>query len=258
MSHVNYIEHAVRDEILQQMVTKRAPVVLTRQGPDGWLVVKSRFCGANAEQGWLAVDPPLAQNGGPEWTTPSASEYLGISFRRGHKKYVFNAPACAPDELHQAKTPSKPTIFIRWPENVQELQRRVYQRACPPQGRQISVEIQTAEANSGPNTTITGTMEDLSAGGMRVRCAHPVDLKNEVKLLFALRSNGDMLSFDGTFRHCQATDQGDYSIGFQYIGMETSQAGQEQLHHIARVVTDFQRAAIRQRPRNLRRSPTRR
>jgi len=256
MNYVKYICATLRDEILQQMAVKQTPVVLTRQGANGWVVAKSRFAGADVEQGWLSLEAPLAENEADEWAIPLAGELLGVSFRRGHKKYVFNALVCAPEVLQLPDKCRRQMIFVRWPENVQELQRRVYQRACPPPGRKIKVTIQTTEADSRMRTTISGILEDLSAGGMRVLCEHPVELERNVKLSFALRSRGDSFSLDGTFRHCQATDRGDYSVGFQFVGMETSPQGHELLHHIARVVTDFQRAAMRRRPRNLHRRST--
>jgi hypothetical protein len=97
-------------------------------------------------------------------------------------------------------------------------------------------------------------MEDLSAGGIRIRCPNDLDLEagQAAKIAFALGPQRGELTVDGTFRHRELAPDGEWSLGFQFVGLETSPEGQELLVRIARIVTDFQRAAARRRQPRLR------
>ena len=70
--------------------------------------------------------------------------------------------------------------------------------------------------------------------------------------VFALGPQRGELTVDGTFRHRELAPDGAWSLGFQFVGLETSPEGQELLVRIARIVTDFQRAAARRRQPRLR------
>ena len=72
---------------------------------------------------------------------------------------------------------------IQWPQNLQEMQRRVYRRVSPPAGRQINVRYWPAENSSTAGdardalvcpsdcSALCGKLLDLSAGGLRVAVA---------------------------------------------------------------------------------------
>ncbi len=252
MSQILYINEARRDEILVDAASKQLPVVLTRRATTGWLTAKTRFSGLNEPNGQLFIEcPPELDN--RAWPQPTAGELLGVTFRRGHKKCLFNA------EVVEAATPpsSEPAgegFAVRWPADMQELQRRVYQRACPPPARLVKVGITPAGGRHGRPATITGIMEDLSAGGIRVRCARDPGLTpgQDTRLTFGLGARGTQMDVDATFRHCEEAAHGHRSLGFQFVGLETSRDGQELLVRLSRIVTDFQRAAARRKPGRLR------
>ena len=190
---------------------------------------------------------------GRTWPTPVAGELFGVAFRRGHKKCLFNAVVVDVGE-HSAGDATQSGFAVRWPGDVQELQRRVYQRACPPAGRRLEVRVVPGGTPTDEQQAFNGAMEDLSAGGMRIRCPNDPDLETRqaAKIAFALGPRRSELTVDGTFRHSEATADGEWSLGFQFVGLETSPEGQELLVRIARIVTDFQRAAARQRQPRLR------
>jgi hypothetical protein len=245
MIRAPYLDKARCDQIIAEAAAKQTPLVLTRRGPSGWVVAKSRFRGVcQPEQHLLIECPPGA--GSHAWPKPAAGELLGVAFRRGHKKCLFSTVVVDGNALVGEATPG---IVARWPSELQELQRRVYQRACPPPGRRMKVGIRPVGTTPDQPPALTGVVEDLSAGGMRLRYEGEPDLDIEqgVHLDFALGRRTAEVRVDATLRHCQAADEGSWSLGFQFAGMEATREGQELLARIARTVTDFQRAAVRRR-----------
>ena len=253
MSQVVYASDARRDAVVCETARKKTPVVLTRRGPKGWTVAKARMIEADPRLRWLVMERPAdAKTSG--WSGPAAGELVGVSFRRGHKKCLFSTVVVEPNEL-TAVGAGADVFAVRWPQQLQELQRRAYQRACPPPERRIRVAFGPPAESCEDSAHQDGLLQDLSAGGIRVRCGEEplLAVNQSVRLTFALRSRKEQFAVDGTFRHCEALAQGGYAVGFQFVGLETSIAGQELLNRIARVVADFQRAAIGHKSGHLRR-----
>jgi len=299
MTPTMLVSESRRDEIITDAVRRLTPLVVTRQEPTGWRTYKSQFSGCNAADRCLFIDP-LTSEEGETSAPPLPGELLGIAFRRGHKKCLFQAMVRA--------VPVSPSVpgdlrgsTVSWPDRLQELQRRVYQRASPPPDRTIRVRFRTTtvaptEGTSGDKTggtttggmangtplamtaatvhpgasgaTVTanadaieraGVMEDLSAGGIRVRCARADGLRvgDNVVVSFSLRSRDPQFDISAAYRHCEPRDDGGYSLGFQFLGLESSSEGQRTLARLARAVTDFQRAALRTRRPRLRLQPLR-
>lgn len=251
MSRSLYVEKAQCDEAIAEAARKQTPLVLTRRSPSGWAVAKSRFHGCCERDQQLFIEHPPELDS-RAWPQPAAGELLGVAFRRGHKKCLFNTVVMdAGASVGQAA----PGMAVRWPSELQELQRRVYQRACPPPGRRIEVCVGSASAGPGQATVLCGMLEDLSAGGMRVCCKGepPLKLGQGAHLTFALDGRTAEVTVDATFRHCQAAGERCWLLGFQFAGLETARPGQELLARIARTVTDFQRAAGRRQQPGLHR-----
>ncbi len=240
MSQVIFVSQCRRDEIIADAALRQTQVVLTRHDDVGWQVQKSRFLGADEQGRRLFVALP-SLGGGTGGFVPHCGELLGITFRRGHKKCLFNAKVTSIDD------DTSVGLELRWPDELQELQRRAYQRACPPPGRQIEVRFWAGESDWPDGSPRVGVLEDISAGGARVRSNDPGDFApgQSIRLSFALQSKGPELVIDAIFRHRESRTKGVCSLGFQFVGLETTQEGQAMLSRIARVVTDFQRAAGR-------------
>lgn len=245
MTQVHYIQETRRDDILADAVSKKTQLNLTRKGGDGWVVAKSRFVGHCSNPAGLLIELP-ANRDETAWPVLTVGEFIGVAFRRGHKKCLFSAPVIQTQTPVEGRDKSR-AFAVRWPEELQEMQRRVYQRAAPPPGRTIHVRIESEPACTGP-------LEDISAGGVRMRCSTKPDLRDgqSVRVAVALRAKKPEMVLDATFRHCQATADGAWSLGFQFVGLETTHQGQQQLVNLARVVTDFQRAHSRRRAAPLR------
>ncbi|MCH7813516.1 MAG: PilZ domain-containing protein [Planctomycetes bacterium] len=247
MNPTLYVSDTRRDEIIVDAARRQTPVVVTRHDGSGWRTHKSRLVGCDEQARKLYLELPQSGKGGS--TDLTEGELLGIAFRRGHKKCLFNA-VVRPADTDLACIPAVgKAIPVDWPDQMQELQRRVYQRAGPPPGNPIRVcfEPRVGDRASGPAGE--GVLDDLSAGGIRVRCAAAgrLEVGDHFRITFALRSRGPGFTLDAVYRHCESTPDQRYSLGFQFVGLETSSQGQEALASLARTVTDFQRGALRRR-----------
>lgn len=172
MSQMLYVNSDRRDQIIAEAAQRQTPLVLTRREDAGWKVTKARFAGCDQPQQRLFIEQPA---GDDEPVAAETGELLGVAFRRGHKKCLFNAVVATCGETSDDRCGCAAPIVLCWPDGLQELQRRVYQRACPPPGRRIKVGFCRAGRDAHSGQEHLGVMEDLSAGGTRV-CEKPVRL----------------------------------------------------------------------------------
>ena len=242
MSQILFVNQQRRNEILADAARSQERVVLTRQDEIGWRTCKSHFLGCNEHDQRLYIAAPAAA-GQPTGFTVQPGDLLGVAFRRGHKKCLFNT------KVTEISDDPSHGLEIHWPEELQELQRRAYQRVSPPPDRHIKVHFWNAAAGPENDRPRTGTIEDLSAGGMRISSddhegLHPGDA---LRVTFDLRARGPELSLDAVFRHRESRPNSACSLGLQFVGLETTREGQDTLAKIACVVIDFQRASTRHR-----------
>lgn len=117
MSDLLTAEDVRRDQILREAVDNAVKVVLTCRGADGWQTLKTAFAVGVREDQCLRLTPV-------EGPPLEAAQRVGVAFRRGHRKYVFSTVVEGTDP--------DGTLALRRPAVIQQMQRRVYQRACPP------------------------------------------------------------------------------------------------------------------------------
>jgi c-di-GMP-binding flagellar brake protein YcgR len=171
-----------------------------------------------------------------------------VTFRTGHKKCVFGT-VVEPGDGHTTES----VVTLRWPDHLQQIQRRLFERAQPPQGTVIPVRLWREGSSAGPREEVRsirhGQLEDLSAGGMRVKAhdASEFHAGRTYRCVFTPRAGGPSIVVDAFARHRQAADQGRASIGFQFVGLEATPEGRRVLARIARTVSQFQRARSRSR-----------
>ncbi|MCP4250468.1 MAG: PilZ domain-containing protein [bacterium] len=247
MNPTLYVSDTRRDEIILDAARRQTQIVVTRHDGRGWRTHKSRLVGCDEQARKLYVELPQSGEAGSSDLTDG--ELLGIAFRRGHKKCLFNAMVRPADDDVTSIPAVGAAVPVDWPDHMQELQRRVYQRACPPPGNSIRVRFEPRVGQEASGPARDGVLEDLSAGGVRVRstAAGDPEFGDHFQITFALRSRGPGFALDAVYRHCEPTPDERYSLGFQFVGLETSSQGQETLASLARTVTDFQRGAMRRR-----------
>ncbi len=226
-------------DLLTDSIEKQAQISVTHRFPDGWRQFRSAFVTCLPDEEKILIATPVVQD---EHTPspPAVGSVLGISFRVGHKKCMFETTRVP----HAGETDE--AIAIRWPAELQQLQRRAYERSAPPQGSIVSVKFfRTAPEPATPaRETRYGELEDLSAGGIRVNAANAdgLTIGHTFECLFAPRPGAAPICCEVVLKHREAAERGRASLGFQFIGLETSNEGRETLTRLARIASEFQRA----------------
>jgi c-di-GMP-binding flagellar brake protein YcgR len=227
-------------DLLSDSIAKQAQISITHRFPDGWRQFRSAFVASLPDEGKILITTPVMQ-GDDAPNPPAVGSVLGISFRVGHKKCMFETTRVphvgASDEA----------IAVRWPQELQQLQRRAYERAAPPQGSIVSVKFfRTApEAATPARETRYGELEDLSAGGIRVNAANAdgLTIGHTFECIFAPRPGSAPICCEVVLKHRESAERDRASLGFQFIGLETSNEGRETLTRLARIASEFQRAS---------------
>jgi len=245
-----------RNEWLLQAATRRAPVVLNARIDDRWIIRKSRFRGVDRERGRLLIEYPSQPEHGQ--AEIDIGQCVGLSFRRGHKKCVFEAQVIGQDRsVPEGKCPVL-TLSLCWPDRIQELQRRLYCRAKVPPRLSIPVDIcpqSTRSAQAASGVACRGLMLDLSAGGMNI--ALPAEKRIRLKpgdtvtCTFALEPGQTPQEISGRLRHCEPAPGGHLRVGLQFLGLEASAEGCQTLQRIGRAANRFRKMETRRRTRRL-------
>lgn len=256
MEKLMNIQDDRKNEIIKSAIEKNALCVITRSGADGWQTFKSKIVSGTPHDR-IALQSPV-DTVGDDQPAFFAGQRLGISFRRGHKKCMFASIVLSHGQT-EVNGESMLVLEAQWPQELQELQRRVYYRVQPP-GRMVRVRFWkggvSARANAGESVeTFTGALLDLSAGGMRVTTtdvAPDTFVEGEsVGCSFIPKPRAETVVLDCVFRHFQIQEDGAVSLGFQFVGMETTERGRAILSDLAGIVTDYQREQARLERRQL-------
>ena len=240
MSTTQSFDRERQDQVLLDSIRQQRQLVLTHSSGDGWRTFKALFMLGSPDSGELMVRVALEGESQPP-TMPPPGTTLGGTFRLGHKKCMF---ATAMREVRAGEDHA--VLKINWPQQLQQLQRRAYERAEPPRGTIVAVRFWREVEESPVEARVVrhGQLEDLSCGGMRIKVADAQDVSMgcTYRCVFAPRPGKPSIVLDGILRHREAVEHGRASLGFQFAGLETSTEGLRTLDRLARVVNHFQRA----------------
>jgi c-di-GMP-binding flagellar brake protein YcgR len=247
MSASHTVARTIVDQVLQDAVNDKRRVTLTFETADGWHMFKGEFVSGSPSSRQLRLRALIVEESS-RGHLPAAGGNIGITFRVGHKKSMFSGTVAAIEIGKQ-----EATLMVGWPEQIHQFQRRVFERAAPPRDTVVAVRLwreDETESHSEERTIRHGQLEDLSAGGMRVRMANPrdIELGRTYRCAFAPRPGKPAIVLDALARHREAREQGRASLGFQFIGLEASPDGRRALERLAKAVTQFQRAQSRRSP----------
>lgn len=249
-----WVDAGRRDDIVRNAVARRFDVQLTRYGGSGWTTYASRFVSASDDCSVLWIDPPR-HDARDEDSPLRVGEQVGISFRRGRCKCLFTTTVL---EANPAPESGRPVaVAIRWPESLQEMQRRVYQRVTPPPNYVVTVTVFRHCLTDGPaqaagvvprgGVLSEGRLANLSAGGLCFSTSDKPALREGdlVIIRFSPRPGGEPLQMDGRVRHAIPAPGNRWSVGLQFVGLETTTTGQCRLAELATIVSAFRRSAAR-------------
>jgi len=236
-----------RDEILADSINRRLRVMVTHHLPEGWRTYKSSFLSGTRLSGTILLKVLVPENT-PDSTLPQAGGPCGVTFRLGHKKCMFSTVVRSGVSENGALL-----VTVNWPENLEQLQRRAYERVAPPRDTVVAVRFWPEEPDSnavenGRNIR-HGQLEDVSASGMRVKTSDLGDIEvgRTYRCVFAPQPGAPVVIADAVLRHREAADHGRASLGFHFVGLEVTPEGRKLLDRIARIVIQFQRARRRRR-----------
>ncbi|MEK6675180.1 MAG: PilZ domain-containing protein [Planctomycetota bacterium] len=231
-----------KDNILEESIRDERHLVLTERSPQGWRLWKSRFVTGSKAAANLLVKLRLDE--GISHTLEVGST-VGVTFRTGHMKCMFRSTV----EQVQPR-PDGDVLKLLWPENIQRLQRRIFERTAPPRGQVVAVKF-WREASSEPSNPSTspavirhGQMEDLSAGGLRIHVADPGDIQlgTTYRCSFAPNQGAPHVVLESILLHKEAADRSRISLGFQFVGLDSSADGRKTLDRLAKIVSQYQRS----------------
>lgn len=252
MSATQNIARERHDQVLEDAVRDERQLVLTHNSADGWRTYKAAFVSEQAHTKGILVKSTSTEDH-THAQRPLAGDVLGVTFRIGNKKCMFSTV------LMSLQGKGGDSIWaIRRPEQLQQLQRRAYERAATPKDSVVAVrfwrEVTADHASADSRIVRNGQLEDLSAGGMRIKVADSkeVEIDRTYRCVFRPRPGKPSIVLDAVLRHRAAVDHGRASLGFQFVGMETTQDGLRLLDRIVRIVNHFQLANAGDFSRNAR------
>lgn len=233
--------------ILESSIRQRVRTTLAVPTKQGWQNHKCELVAGSAIDGFVQLRLRLQTEGdGPPLLKPGAA--LGVSFRVGQRKCMFSCVASAVETKGAV-------LFVKanWPQRVEMLQRRAYQRVSPPAGHVVAVRFwREHEDDSAPSATPKrhhGQLEDISAGGMLVNAAESIDTNLEAayRCVFSPKPGAPAVIVTAMLRHLEPGETGRVSLGFQFVGLEAYPEGREQLTQLASVVGQYKAVKCRRR-----------
>jgi c-di-GMP-binding flagellar brake protein YcgR len=247
----------LHEQVLSESARLKRRAVLTHQDASGWRLIKAVFTDSPAGRIALRL-PPCTESS--DVARLRAGTSLGVTFRLGHKKCLFAT-------VIESTEPSDEGVIlcVRQPEQLQQLQRRAYERVAPPPGSVIAVRFWRDDSGSDGTSPAEasrnvrhGQLEDISAGGMRIKAAEPqnMELEKTYRCVFSTGPGKPAFVLEALLRHREAIDHGRASLGFQFVGLETTTEGRKVLDRLARLVNHFHRSRQnRRRPNDRHQTP---
>jgi len=258
-------------KILQNVVAKRTPAIMSYLSRDKWHVAKillTSLCEdkLNVEVvGWMKSPRPI---------NIQPSQPVGISFKHGYGKFVFDTTVAAFGP--SADPTGGGTIILVVPDRVGVVQRRSYFRVSVPESLKVNVvfwhrgsKLQAKDtsgqgrvwAPTEPRHYFVGRLVDISAGGAQVMVPltsagldqSQIDpaLASKIKiedfrkgqfvgLRFTPMPYEMPLMFNAQIRNVlPAADQKSVFLGLQIVGLEASLEGRQVLSKLVDVVERY-------------------
>lgn len=240
-----------RDELLADAVHQKARLVLTCKGSEGWETHKSRLLDMAPARRALVVTHPCETEG--ETFELACGEQVGVAFRHHSRKCLFATSVVGKRQprRHATRSSGPRALLLGWPEQIEELQRRVYYRVAIPAASPIDVRVWSGGLSSSTqgsppeSKAVTGRLLDLSVGGMCVAIAQADDPHFHTNAVvgaeFRPETGRSSLTLEACYRHVQPLGRDRLSLGFQFIGLEVSSDGASLLARLAQVVSRLQR-----------------
>jgi c-di-GMP-binding flagellar brake protein YcgR len=239
----NFVVGVQVRSLIHQAVEKGLPLTITNRGRNRWQVYKSSFLGIKANRLLLAEPIPKI---GEAPLEPAENQEVAIAFKKGYHKCFFVTRIIGRTMVETDEGEHRPGFIALWPQQVEKLQRRAYNRAPAPKREPVTVSLRPISSDSASQAKCYGILHDLSAGGLGVIVNNDqVPLANEgqqFELWFVPLPGHEPLCLPASFRHATALAGGrEVMLGFQLVGLELSEEGRGLLRWIGRIASVYQR-----------------
>ena len=229
---------------------KNIPITFTLRVDGAWLNLPSRMIAISGKQ-LLFELPPVEADVPPHEFVPA--EKLGVSFKLKHHKHIFTATVAGVQDFALDGGGTTKVLAVCLPARMQRLQRRVFHRVDVPGNRVVRASYWMGSSGSEPSgvsdaTPVwSGRVVNVSAGGFQLSSgASPLpmlDVGDSVGVRLSFGSGQESVYADAQLRHVAAEGSGQWSIGFQFVGLTQTAEGRETLKFIGQKVTEFQQIA---------------
>ncbi len=244
-------------KILQTVIDKRVPAIMSYLSKDKWHVAKVLLTNLVGDK--LSVESTASKKR-QRPINIQVNQPVGISFKYGYGKFVFDTsvedlePSFAP-ETHPERGG---TIVLAVPDKVEVVQRRSYFRVNVPESLKVKVLLWHRSGKREERSPIQdaaeqtrncchGRLVDISAGGAQVLVPHQepaprVDLKKGqfVGMRFTPMPYETPLVLSAQIRNILPTADGkSSSLGLQIVGLEASAEGRQVLTRLIGIVEQY-------------------
>ena len=225
--------------LLHTALMKKMPLTITKKHGDDWEMYKSHIISIQGHR--MVITLPFGREDQPPME-PGKGQELAITFKKGYNKCLFTSRI-----ISQSRTEIDPgnyidTLVIYVPEQIEKIQRRVYERTSVPEGETITVKFWAVH---GSDKKYSGILTDLSGGGIGVEVKADVDpdvqSEEHCTVQFVPLPGHEPIITTAIYRHITNPENGQRTIGFQFIGLENTEQGRMILRRIGRVITIYDR-----------------
>lgn len=239
-------------DTLDQAAKENALVVVTVQENDVWHTFKCRFLERDPNRKFFVLD--YQETHGTKPIALSPGQYVGISFRNRSRKVMFATVVEAKGRYLVDGKNSVPAVRFRWPEDLTELQRRVYYRTPLPAEMSVMLNLWPGGVNARKPTQqktlsiCTGELLDLSCGGTLVQLNQleapdwPDNQSLGVEL--HLPDGRPPMLMNAYFRGARYDEENQLCAALQFVGLELTDDGRSILQRLARFVQKIHRMSL--------------
>jgi hypothetical protein len=242
MSEVAMLRGTEPREILQTVIEKKVPAILSYLSKGKWHVAKV----VPTELGANRLDIQILPRENARPINIQAEQPVGISLKYGYGKFIFETKVLSlgpsPDGTGGG------TVAVALPDRIEIVQRRSYFRVDVPRSLKVNVLLwhrgQRAEDGQMPSNYWQGRLVDISAGGAQigVDAAEGGEFKKGqfIGLRFTPMPYEMPLMLNAQIRSILPTvDSKSMCLGLQLVGLEASPEGHQVLQRLCNVVEQY-------------------
>ncbi|MDY7010903.1 MAG: PilZ domain-containing protein [Planctomycetota bacterium] len=250
MPLIQELDRSQIDMCLSEAVRRQVPVSMTCRIRGVWYNLRSGIIRQSCDKLWLKFPANQADTAEDR---PEITEglMLGLTFKLGHHKHIFNTPIKAVCPIATDSGESLIAVCVPVPSNIQRVQRRAYCRVDVPPNRSVLATFWYGGQNGDKSLKWEGWVTNISAGGFQVRLpnrsAPNLSIGDVIGVRIKVGQEFKPVSADAQFRQCISDGRGVVMLGFQFVGLNESQRGRETLERIGQIVRGFRRHQGRRR-----------